>query len=352
MLLVMALSLSAGSVYAKDRDQGILLRGTVGADAVVMQLGDGVYFYEKDKLDIALEPEQDDETTADEDKSTAQHIRLVGTWKGGHFDLIQDGDRFKGTFTDDGKTVPVELHTVDAKTLPDPLQGLELEDMPLSGYDKLRLANIKFMPGEKETLKGKYTIQWFTEPLSKTATFRVIGGYPKAVMSAINRVIDADAYDRILDDFRCGESDPLPFTKEDNIYNYYLSDHFVSYNAQVIDSCRAGAFLGTRGVTIDARTGKKLELGDLFWIGGKPAKDSEEIDAALRDLSEELNSKQPDDDSGCGEPMGVGEPWFLDAYGLHVSGDYGTANRVCNNDSWLIIPWSTLKENNPELDGK
>ena len=371
--LIWVTALLAGSLYAKDRDQGILLRGTVGAAAVVMQLGgdhpwwgNGVYFYEKYRQDIALQGSSISDDALDDD-STAKRYQFKeydtdDMGNTGHFDLTRDGDSFKGTFTLGEKTVPVALRVVAPDSIPNPQPDLNLNE-PLSDYEKLKLAGIQFSPGKTETVRGKYTIQWFTEPRSQIAVFRVTGGYPEPVMRAINRVIDAEAYGGALGYLGCSFGGK-PGAEPDIITGYYLSDRFVSYRKSFYSLCDGmpHSEFGTYGITIDARTGKKLTLEDVYWLGtgNKPKLYSEAwfkyrsevFEPKVAKLLQKLYPEQVEE-YGCDEPFRDGL-WYFTAKGLYIG--YCTQGVYSDSDtpfpSWSVIPWRILKKNNPDLDGE
>ncbi|MEV8518712.1 hypothetical protein ABZR86_02830 [Dyella marensis] len=351
------------------RAESRLLRGTVGKYPVVMQLdesdGDvsGTYFYEKYKQDIPLRGAPDKQgyklSSAAYDSDQAKSDRFL---------LTRTGDGFKGTFTSGkGASLPVELHAVAAGSVPAPRPDLKFA-RPLADYEKLRLADLHFVPGKQETVGGKYQIQWFSEPLSKVSMFHVTGGYPDAAMAAINRTIDAGFYTGLQSYFGCANGEGGSGVESLEVSSHYLDERFVSYAVSSSWSCYGAAHpdFSVDGTTIDAATGKELALEDLYWLGTgkKPAEHSdawsqyrEKVYApAVVKLLQRLypDAMKGDDGDGCDyTDPGVWDfgPWYLTDKGLYVGAYFARVARNCDNPDWSVIPYSVLKKNNPALFG-
>ncbi len=350
------------------RAEGLLLRGTVGKYPIVMELDEadgnawGAYFYQKHKQDIPLQGERGPEgfrlSSAVHDSDNADH-----------FVLARNGDGFKGTFTH-GKGTPlaVDLHAVAPDTVPDPRPGLEFRQ-PLPGYERLRLAGIERVSEKKETVGGKYQIQWYTEPRSRVTMFHVVGGYPEPVMVKFNRVIDRDYYDHLSHYFSCSDGTGGSGIDAMEISSHYLTDRFVSYSVSSSWTCYGAAHpdFETRGTTIDARTGSELTLEDVYWLGSgkKPVADTDawyqyrrEVFApAVVMLFQRLYPEQMkaggEDDCDYADPSVWGfANWYLTAKGLYVGAQFARVARACDNPGWSFIPFEVLKQNNSALFGE
>ncbi|GAA0697435.1 hypothetical protein ISN75_12445 [Dyella marensis] len=357
--------LAAATLHAESR----LLRGTVGKYPIVMQLDEsdgtvsGTYFYEKFKQDIPLRGEP-----ARQGYKLSSAAYDTDEAKSDHFLLTKAGDGFKGSFSaGKGASLPVELHDVAAGSVHEPRPDLKFE-RALSDYEKLRLADLRFVPGKKETVGGKYQIQWFSEPLSKLAMFHVVGGYPEAAMAAINRTIDTGFYGGLQGYFGCANGEGGSGQESAEVSSHYLTERFVSYAVSSSWSCYGAAHpdFGISGTTIDAATGKELALEDVYWLGSgsKPAERSdawyqyrEKVYApAVVKLFQKLypDAMKSDGDDGCDyTDPGVWDfgPWYLTDKGLYVGAYFARVARNCDNPDWSVIPYSVLKKNNPALFG-
>ena len=354
------------------RAEGLLLRGTVGKYPVVIQLDSdgktlfGDYFYEKHKQGIPLHGSVEQQTY-----QLKSGVFDMDGAKTDQFTLSKvDGGFFKGTFTTDkGPVLPVELHAVDPGSVADPRPDLHLHLLESrSAYEKLQLTDLKFIAGKKETVGGKYQIQWYRESLSGISMFHVTGGYSESAMAGINRVIDQDFYASVSHYFGCPSGDGGSGTESLKVSSHYLSERFVSYSIASSWDCAGAAHpdFSTAGTIIDAQSGRELELEDIYGLGTgqKPAPDSD----ALRDYREKVfapavvklfqrlypQQMQKDGDEGCDyNDPGVWDvgPWYLTDKGLYAGAYFARVERSCDAPDWSIIPYSVLKKRNPALFG-
>ncbi|MDR3419452.1 MAG: hypothetical protein P4L83_25010 [Nevskia sp.] len=351
-------SLVAGSAWADE----VVLKGTVGTHPVVMQFdaspdgATGNYFYVKFKQDIVLQG------SAGKDK-----VDLSSESTGDHFVLSRGGDGYTGTFTTaKGVKLPVTLARVAHGSVPEPQPDLAFRQ-PLSDYARLRLADVKFVDGRKETV-GKYTIQWYSEPLSKLEMFRVVDGYPEAVAKGINRVVARDFYAALDGYFSCGSGENSGSGAEIKVSSRVLTDRLAGYAVSSSWSCSGTAHpsMGVDGTAVDARTGKELGLDDLWWLGSgaRPAPMSdawfkyrnEVFGPAVVALFKRLypDHMKPAGDDGCdysdAGPWST-TSWYLTDKGLFLSPDFEGAARACADVDWSLVPYSELKKSNPALFG-
>jgi len=364
--VLLAATLTMAGLHAET----LLLRGTVGKYPVVMKLDDadgqasGSYFYEKYKQDIPLRGKLDGQSYElssaiyDSDDKNADHLELT-----------RSKDVVKGAFTSGkGKSLPVELHVIPSGSVPEPKSGLHFS-RSMDDYERLQLADLTFLPGKTETIGGKYTIQWYTESRSKVSMFRVVSGYPEAVIASINNVIDSDFYGNLSGYFGCSDETGRPGTDTLQVTNHLLTDRFVSYAVSSSWFCAGAAHpdFAVGGTTIDARTGKRLTQEDVYWLGtgAKPAPNSdawmkyhdEVFGPAMVKLFKRLHPqemKPAGDDDGCNyadpDVWRFGS-WYLTEKGMYVGAYFARVEKACDNPEWSFIPYSELKKNNPALFG-
>lgn len=365
LFVLAALALMTAGLHAET----LLLRGTVGKYPVVMELdtndnsASGSYFYEKYKQDISLRGDIGGQayhlTSAiyDSDDETADR-----------FELTRIQDAWKGTFmSGGGKALPVELHVVQPGSVPDPGPVLH-STRPFNDYEKLRLSGLTFVPGKKEVVGGKYTIQWFAEPRSKFSMFHIVGGYPETVMGSINSVIDRDFHANVSGYFGCSDGAGGSGADSLSVSRYFLSDRFISYDVASSWSCAGAAHpdFGESGTTFDARTGKELALEDVYWLGkgARPAPESKGwmdyrdkiFGPAMVSLFQRLYPKdmKPEGGDGCdfSDPsIWSFGPWYMTEKGIYVGATFARADRACDNPEWSVIPYGILEKNNPALFG-
>jgi hypothetical protein len=367
---------------ATARAEIILARGNIdnGKHIITMELNDndgevdGRYFYDKHKQDIPLHGTRQGDTWRltrnfmgdDEQDKAVETFVLART------DDMPEGT-WQGTYTSaKGKMLPVMLAYGPSvpQAVVDPRPDLSLSDDPefWSGYERLRMMDLKFIAGEKQTIDGKYQVQWLREPLSGFSMFHVVGGYPEAVMTSINRIVDRNFYHNLSNYFSCSnESGPGMDSLTASLE--LANDRFVSYSVSSSWDCDGAAHpdFSTQGTTINAKTGERLALDDVYWVGDgeKPARDSDgwykyrsDVFApAIVELFQQLypqQMKKTDDEDDCDytEPDSWNFPdWYLTDKGLYIGASFARVMRVCDNPDWSIIPYRILKKNNPALFG-
>lgn len=350
----------------------LTLQGTVGQYPVVMKIDgsedadvQGAYFYRRFRQDINLGGKRTDSTLT----LSTRYIDGDGS-KGDRFALKQSGDGYNGTFMSaKGATLPVVLHRVAAGSVPMPATSdLALNpDKSWDDYDRLRFDGLRFVPGKKETVGGKYTIRWLTEPLSKVSMFHVIDGYPQPVIAAINRIVDHDFGNNLSAYFSCSGDNGAPGFDSMTVDKRYLSDRFVSYDVSSSWDCLGAAHpdFGIHGTTIDAKTGKELQIDDVLPFGNgplpKPRTDAwytyqnkvfgPNVVAILKRLHpREMQKPADDNDCDYSDPQVWSAPsWYLSARGMYVGAYFARAQKSCDNPDWSVIPYSVLRTKNPAM---
>jgi len=295
-------------------------------------------------------------------------VQLSSEATGDRFALTRSGEGYKGTFTTaKGVQLPVILAPVPKGSVPDPQPDLQFRE-PLSDYARLRLADVKFVDGRKETVGGKYVIQWYQEPLSKIEMFRVVEGYPEPVMKSMGRVVSRDFYAALDAYFSCGsEEGSGSGVEQTKVSSRFLNDRLVSYAVSSSWSCRGSAHpdASVEGTTLDARTGRELELENVWWLGSGavPAPRTEPwfkyrnevfapgVVALFKQLYPEQMKPDPD---GC--DYSVPDPWSIVSWyvgdkGLYLGAYFPRVARACDNPDWSYVPYEVLRKNNPALFG-
>jgi hypothetical protein len=361
--LTLLLAVSAlFTLQARADDVDAVFQGTIGKYPIVMHLwgGEGTanatYFYTRFKQDINVRGDYD---------GASAHLSSDGT--GEQFTLSRNGTGYRGTFkAKQGAALPVVLTPVAAGSVSDPRPDLGFTKT-VDDYAKLRLTGITFVAGKKETVDGKYVIQWYSEPLTKLAMFRVVAGYSTDAMASMNRILEREHYMEVDAFLGCAGFDGGNGTDESSMASYFLNERWVSYSWSSSWTCEGAAHpdFGMTGTTIDARSGKEVSLEDILWLGSgaKPAERSDAWFAyrskvfapAVVALFKKLypqNMKGGDGDDGCdySNPdvwdFGV---WYLTPKGLYLGAYFARVERSCDNPDWSVIPYGTLKKYNPSL---
>ncbi|POY34969.1 hypothetical protein C3K47_17865 [Solitalea longa] len=349
----------------KSKAEILTLQGTIGKYTVVMELdidsisASGNYFYTKFKQDIPLEG-----------TVTNNMIILNAEDTGDHFELVRSGNTFKGTYHNKkGNKLPVNLNYIVAGSIK-LLFNNEVLSKSISDYSKLRLNEIKLEPTKQESVNNKYLIQWYTEPTSKIAVFKLVNGYPQLVIDAINTQLTKEFYLNFEAYYSCSGGSGNSGYDELQISNYFLNEQFVSLCISSGWYCNHAAHpdFGESGLTFNAKTGKELELEDVIWFGSgtKPKKDSDEwytyrssvyapqIVKLLTSLyPKEMQKPKTEEDCDYTDPevWDFGS-WYLTEKGLCLGAYFARAARACDNPGWSVIPYSALrklKQSNPSL---
>jgi hypothetical protein len=353
----------AGSMAHADADlptEG-LFTGTVGPYPIVLEFtgpdasyDESVarYFYRKFKQDIPLKRVED-----------ADGIELSSEASGDKLSLVKSGKGYRGTLlTAKGKRLAVTLSPVKSAVAA-PVPGLEYPDnKSWSDYDKLKLADVQFLPGKKETVGGR-VVQSYSEPLSRISLFRVLEGYPEPVLKAVNTSLERDFYQSLQLYFFCTASEGEGSGAQIELASRYLGDRFISYAISTFLECREYSHPGHNvdGATFDARSGRGLSFQDIWYppaaSGAARSRTGEEQDIAeaLVALFKKLYPDQMSADSDACDYTDSGVwvtadlDWYLNDKGLVVRPFFSEVARPCNDTDWSIVPYAELKKRNPAL---
>jgi len=314
------------------------------SDHAVLQ---GVYFYKNKKQDIEL--------TGSVSKSGSFELSSDDT--GDKFSMTKKGSVLQGTFTS-AKGVKLQ---VTLNVIKDSLSRLEVTKRSDAAeiLDAYKFADIKLVPGRLETIDNRFTIQWYTEPLSKISMFKIAKGYPDEVIRKANAIIEKNFNGQLSAYFSCtGYEKGSGY--DFSISSYFLTDRFISYCISANWDCKGAAHpdFGESGTTIDARNGRELSLEDIFWLGkgAKPQQDSKEwfeyrdkvfapkIVALFKGLyPKEMKKPTSDEDCDYTDPEVWNFPeFYFTKKGLQLGAFFARYIRKCDNPSWSIIPYSEL----------
>jgi hypothetical protein len=373
VLLASFFYVPSAAIAATDPDQPDVFKGTVGQAAVVMSLypdgSQGTYFYEKYKHDILVHG-----SLKGHDYQLAEGLDDGMDSTSNRMALHRDGTRLTGTYTTaKGKTLPVTLVLVPPGSVPEPRPDLKLETdeqgrLAAGGdYNRLRLTGMQLTAQKRETIDGRYTVQWYLEPRSGERLFRLVAGWPPAAMVIINAQLEARQFHNALADLACAGDGASP----EQITFEQVNDRFLSVQTASQWDCEGAAHpdSGVDGTTFDTRTGQALTLEDMWWLG-KGAKPKEDSDAwityrrevfapAVARLLTQLHPKEmskPTDDDACDysnpEVWDIVSYWLTDQ-GLQLQPSFSHVQQSCESDAdWAVIPYAVLEKADPALFAK
>jgi hypothetical protein len=325
---------TAGSSLAAERKPQ-LLAGQVGVSPIVMELdpsaAGGRYFYRRTRFDINLSGD-----------AKAGSVSIEAEMTGDKFVLRPAGAGWTG-----------EMTTKSGKRLPVTLRALPAGD----SYASERRAGLALAPDKSETIDG-HPVRWYVEAASHLSLFRLEGGYPPAVTTAINAALERAQWQQVENYFGCPGEEGGPGVEDSRASSVYLSDAYVSWAWSSNWACAQAAHpdFGTEGHTFSARTGRELTLDELLGFAkAPPAESNAWLDyrsstfaPALVARMKALHPKEmaaPGSDDGCDySDPGVWDfpTWYLTPKGLYVGAIFARVARNCDDPDWSVIPWSAL----------
>jgi hypothetical protein len=366
---VVALACSTFSTVLWAGNGERVYTGTLGKMPIVLELnvnsGEGRYFYQKYRKDLVLSGTKEGETLVlvegnqryGEDAALPQ-IRLQGKPNG-----------WSGEWTSpEGKVLKVELQQanlppVSADTLPY-LAALH-ENSP---YEYLRLQGMTLKQGKTETFNG-YSLQWWSEPQTKTTLFEVVSGYTAEERQRINQQLMGRLWLEVVGYYGCLAGGGVNFYHQ-TIKPLLMTPSVISVNIGTEYSC-GGAYPDHNDVplNLDAKTGKPLVLEDVLWVGeGKPLH-YDELDgesdqspdtfaafSAYRSnefapwLVAQLSKLYPDQmisDEECA--YSDVDPWrFLSWHfaenGIKLEPSFPHVAASCGYVEWSVLPYNLIKQ--------
>lgn len=366
-VVALACSTFSTALWAENGTQ--VYTGTVGKSPIVLEVNangsEGRYFYQKYRKDLVLTGKKEGEILVlDEghqrygEDAVLPQIRLQPKPNG-----------WSGEWTNPkGKVLKVELQQanlppVSADTLPY-LTALH-ENSP---YEYLRLQGMKLKPGKTETFNG-YSLQWWSEPQTKTTLFEVVSGYTAEESQRINQQLMGRLWQEVVGYYGCLAGGGVNFYYQ-TIKPLLMTPSVISVNIGTEYDC-GGAYPDQNDVplNLDAKTGKTLVLEDVLWIGeGKPlhyeelygesdqSPDTFTAYSAYRSnelapwLVAQLSKLYPDQmtsDEDCA--YSDEDPWrFLSWYfteqGIKLEPSFPHVSASCGYVEWSVLPYSLIKQ--------
>lgn len=355
------------TAYASTEAKPYLFEGTIGNAPIVLELSidssntvTGRYFYRKHSMDIALDGTQlkNGDIQLGENQDYDDHSKI---------DMIlhpkQQGWQGEWTGRDpkQKKNLAIQLK---------PLQPTQKPNYPLSStstdYDQIRLAGLSLQKNAL-TRFGKYSLQWWKEPVSKISFFRITSGYPKDTMTRINAALTTRQWQEVNSSFECqfDGARRMGGEYEQTVTPRFMNDKVFSASVDTSYYC-GGAHpdFGDSPVNLDVKTGKELHLEDVLWLGNSTSMlkrdargDRVDYDYESKTLSpwlsktmtklypQDVGSDNSDDDCDYRDP----EVWSFPAFyftpkGLHLAAYFARVARACDNPDWAILPWKIVNQ--------
>lgn len=366
-----------------------LWQGTLGKSAIVADLSfnetgaDGQYFYRRHHRVIALarvEAGQEAAKTTPKGMFTLEESSMDAE-RTSYWRLVPPaGATLNGEWVGGGKRLPIRLRRIDPATLPATDDQWLTELRAREPFRYLQLQGLPLQPGKVETVDG-FRLQWWREPVSDVALFRVQSGYPAAQLPAINHALARAQWNAVTDAFDCTSS-------TNGEYEFSATLDYIGRDALSVALATSyycgGAHpdFDVSGLNLDPRTGRELTLEDVFWVGkgeapaiGRYAR----IEDASRDeawmayrgevlapwLSKRFAVLYPDeiggatgsddggqddaaveDEAGCDyTDPGVWSfsDWQITRKGLRFGAYFPRVMRVCDDPDWAVLPWKDVR---------
>lgn len=344
----------------------LLLQGTIGQAAVVMELDiddggqvTGRYFYRKYHRDIALNGSRQ------QDGSLALGENLSYDEQRSDLTLRPQGKGWQGQWQ--GPKAEQPLPVVLTPLLPaqlTPSRDPALQPFRQSSpYDYERMAALKLVAGKQQRFQG-YTLQWWREPVSSIASFRLQDGFDAATLQRLNQRLAQRQWQGVVDLFDClrggsrtGGGDFEQTVSPEMINHQLLSvSEFTSY-----DCGGAHPDFGDNPLNLDVATGRELQLEDLLWLGkGKPRlarkANGDRVDYQYEEtvlgpwLQRQFAHLYPREfqsrsDEGCDyntPDVWQFASWYATPKGLYFGPSFVRIARNCEYPDWSVLPWSLV----------
>ena len=357
---------------AHAEDGRRVFTGTLGKMPIVLELNtsnaeniSGRYFYQKYRKDLVLSGIKNGEMLVLDEGEQRYGEKTPRP----QIHLNIEPNRFWGDWSnDEGKTLKIEL--VEAKlpvmpagTLPYLAKLHETEP-----YEYLRLQGMKLKQGKTETFNG-YSLQWWSEPQTKTTLFEVVSGYTAEERQRINQQLMGRLWLEVVGYYGCLAGGGVNFYHQ-TIKPLLMTPSVISVNIGTEYSC-GGAYPDQNDVplNLDAKTGKPLVLEDVLWVGeGKPlhydeldgesdqspdtftafsAYRSNEFAPWLVDQLSKLYPDQMTSDEDCA--YSDVEPWrFLSWHfaenGIKLEPSFPHVAASCGYVEWSVLPYNLIKQ--------
>lgn len=361
--------LVVGVLMGTAQAESLLLQGTIGRAAVVLELDigadglvDGRYFYRKYQQDIEISGQRQadgslllEENSGDAGQRSELTLRPQGPgWQG-------KWQRVKAR-----TALPIALSPLAAAKLA-PSHDPALQPFRQSSpYDYERMAAMKLQPGKYERFQG-YTLQWWLEPESQVRFFRLKDGFDAATLQRLNQRLAQRQWQEVADYFNCqlvGNRLSAGAYFEHAVTPKLINRRLLSV------SVLTGYYCGglhpddvEAPLNLDVETGRELQLEDLLWLGkGKPQlprqADGEREDYQYEHkllapwLQRQFARLYPGEFAAAGEgECDYRSPevwqfvsWYAEPKGLYIGPSFPRVERGCEDPEWSVLPWSLVRQ--------
>ncbi len=378
VILMVFVMCFAAQTFAAQVNPGDIWQGTIGTLPIVVKLDSssaeisGTYFYRKRRLEIELSGQRTNDGSLQlkesvmgstiDDKSAIWHLNPPENIAVGNASKDAGKEVMKGKWSGaDGKMLPIVLQRVVLSALPaagdDPgLIALRKDDP----FTFLRLNGTPLKRGKLETV-GSYRLQWWNEPGTGVALFRVLSGYPAPQLAVVNRVLSKRHWEEINSALGCLSAQNADYDTSTTLR--YIGRDALSVSLFTSYYC-GGAHpdFGDSPLNLDPRSGRELVLEDVLWLGkGKPPQhDGPEQEAWFdyrgnifapwvastmkRLYPTEFKGETADDCSYDEADVWDFPTWYITDKGVYVGAIFARAARVCDNPDWSVLPWKEVRK--------
>lgn len=357
--LTLTSSLIFISYFVSGQTKPILLEGKIGKYPILMQIETYdsncmiKYFYINQKKDIELEG-----TFNEKGKIVAKTSNAPDENSVERFDLRKTNTGYSGSWVLEDKRLAVTLISTSVEKFKNGhmfYPGIE-ELKKNDPYNYIKATGFVFTK-DSVTINGVAQIGWFKEKFSGVTFPRVLSGYVPDIIKKVNGKLFETHLSESIGYLGCAGSDYFVSTNYIFAHKNVLSiDFSVSYYC-------GGAHpdFSFVGLNFDTRTGKQLQLEDIYWFSKTkpPAKDtspwytyrSEVFAPRIVELLTKAypnEMKKPDDNNE--DQCDYSEPgiwdfanWHFTENGLYFGAYFARAMRSCDSPEWSIIPYKLLK---------
>ena len=357
--LIITCNLIFISYFVFGQTKPIILEGKIDKYPIIMQIETYdsnctiKYFYINQKKDIELEGTFNEMGNILAKTSNAPDENSVES-----FDLKKTNTGYSGSWILKEKRLAVSLlPTSVGKFKNDHMiyPGIEAlkKDDP---YNYIKATGFVFTK-DSVTLNGVAKIGWFKEKFSGITFPRVLNGYAPNIIEKVNDKLFETHLSESLDYLGCTGSD------------YYVSTNYIFAHKNVLSVDFSVSYFcggahpdfGFIGLNFDTRTGKQLELEDIYWFSKTkpPAKDTDTwytyrsevfaprvVELLTKAYPNEMKKPGDNDEDQCDysdSDIWDFANWHFTEKGVYLGAYFARAMRSCDSPEWSIIPYKLLK---------
>jgi hypothetical protein len=374
-LIAMA-GLFSCALHAADDPQ--VFTGMLGKMPIVVELDfsksddvSGRYFYQKYRLDLPLTG-----SVSDQELDLQEGIDDFSDKPRPGMTLNKKGNGWEGVWKNpQGKTFDIAFYPAQITPPKPDSDAFWTELYHETPYDYLRLQGMALKKGKQQEFMG-YTLQWWSEPLSKISLFEIVSGYAPEKLSALNELLRARLWNEVISYHQCmlgasrfGGDYVQTVTPE------MLTPSLVSVSIFTRYDC-GGAHpdFGDAPLNIDVNSGQPLALEDVLWVGkdqpfhylyedededgGNNTTDFDTFSnyrekefspwlvAQLTKLvPTEMKKPQSDEDCDYTDP-GIWNfsSWYFTPKGIAFDPYFARVMRSCEGTEWSVLPYSVIRQ--------